>query len=194
MATCGGTASAATGDGPGLTGAADMRLPYRAGYTKAPLVVMKATLASAVNPPPRPERVQYLLRRVWLAIQQQLDERLQAAGYDDLRSAHGAVFQAIDQAGSRVTDMAVAAQMSAQAMGQLVNDLQRKGYVERAPDPSDGRAKLVVLTDRGWRAIAVAREVLAEMEAAWSVHLGPRRAEAFRAALADIVDLLDHEA
>ena len=143
------------------------------------------------NPRERAPRVQYLVRRVWLAIQAELDARLHAAGFDDLRSAHGAAFQAIDPNGSRVTDMAAEAQMTAQGMGQLVSELERLGYVERTPDPGDGRAKLVVLTERGWQAIAVARAALAEMEASWDAHLGRRRSEAFHAALADIAELLD---
>jgi DNA-binding MarR family transcriptional regulator len=110
---------------------------------------------------------------------------------DDLRPAHGAAFQAIEPDGSRVTEMAAAAQMTAQGLGQLVDQLQRLGYVDRVPDPRDGRAKLVVLTDRGWEAVAVGRRALADMEAAWDAALGRRRSDAFRAALAVIAELLD---
>ena len=39
--------------------------------------------------------------------------------------------------------------MTPQAMGQLVDEVEELGYVERRPDPTDRRAKLIVLTARG---------------------------------------------
>src|SRR5215216_19447 len=72
-----------------------------------------------------------------------------AAGFPQ-RAAHSAVFANIDVAtGTRLTVLAQRATMTPQAMGELVDDLERAGYVRRVPDPADRRAKLVVLTDRG---------------------------------------------
>ncbi len=45
--------------------------------------------------------------------------------------------------------------------------LERRGYLHRAPDPSDGRARLVRLTPRGRRAARVAREEIAAIELLW---------------------------
>jgi len=54
----------------------------------------------------------------------------------------------------------------------LVNDLERLGYVERVPDPADGRAKLVRLTRRGAQAQSAAREIIAQIERDWARTLG----------------------
>src|SRR5436305_12397169 len=81
---------------------------------------------------------------------------LAEAGFDDIRPAHTAVFQHIEAAGSRLTDLAERAQIAKQSMGYLVDYLERRGYLERRPDPSDRRAAIVCLTDRGWAQIQAA--------------------------------------
>jgi DNA-binding MarR family transcriptional regulator len=119
----------------------------------------------------------------WRSLQRQLERDLHAAGFPDVRSAHGAVFQTVQAEGSRVTDMAEQAQITRQAMGQLVDDLERLGYVKRIPDPRDGRAKLVTLTDQGWLAIHAARRALADIEKAWAKVLGAERVDSMRETL-----------
>lgn len=57
-------------------------------------------------------------------------ERLNRAGYEDLRPAHLMVFQHIDPVGSRVTDLAAKAQMTKPSMAYLLKELERRGYVE----------------------------------------------------------------
>ena len=115
-----------------------------------------------------------------------VDAALAAAGFGDLRRSHGPVFEMLDPAGSRITDLARRARMTRQGMGQLVADLEALGYVERRPDPTDARAKRVALTAKGRDAVAAAAAALAALEAGWAEHLGEERARAFRAALADV--------
>lgn len=90
--------------------------------------------------------------------------------------AHSAVFAHIDLArGSRLTDLAAKANMTPQAPGELVDDLERLGYVERLPDPSDRRAKLIALTDLGKACVEEAMAVIAGIERQLGVLLGPGR-------------------
>src|SRR5688572_27819675 len=70
------------------------------------------------------------------------------------KPSHSAVFAQIRPEGSRLTELARAANMTAQAMGELVDELEELGYLERQPDPTDRRAKLIVLTDRGRACVA----------------------------------------
>lgn len=114
-------------------------------------------------------------------------EAMDEAGFVDVRRAHGAVFEAIDPDGSRVTDMAERVRMTKQAMGQLVDHLEAGGYLVRKADPQDGRAKLVVLTDRGRRVARAAITATDKLERRWERHLGPRRAREFRRSLEEIV-------
>jgi DNA-binding MarR family transcriptional regulator len=82
-----------------------------------------------------------------------LDAGLREAGFPDLRAAHAAPFMVIDPEGTRASHLAARANMTKQAMGELVAYLVQRGYLESVPDPSDGRARLVRPTARGWEAV-----------------------------------------
>lgn len=113
-----------------------------------------------------------------------LPQRLAAAGFADLRATHVLnVLRHLDCAGNRPADLARRAQISPQAMGELVGHLERAGYVRRERDPADARARLVVLDERGQAAAAVANAYFAEIEQSWRAALGARR-------LVDLVNAL----
>jgi DNA-binding MarR family transcriptional regulator len=84
-----------------------------------------------------------------------------------IRRAHLQLMPHLDLDGTRITELARRAEITKQAVGQLVSDMEDAGYVERLPDPSDQRAKIVKLTRRGRRAIldglGVFRELAAEL-------------------------------
>ena len=131
-----------------------------------------------------------LLRDPALALNELVSERLAERGFADLRTAHGALGQHIRDQGSRVTELAQLAQVSKPTVVYLVNDLERLGYVERVPDPDDGRAKLIRLTERGARAQEAAREILAQIEHDWSLVLGRRDFATLRELLRRLHDAL----
>ncbi len=81
-----------------------------------------------------------------------LDERAiahmrQREGLDALSSAHTRILPHLDLAGTRITVLADRLDITKQAVSQLVSDLEDMGMLERVPDPSDGRAKLVRFAD-----------------------------------------------
>jgi len=110
-------------------------------------------------------------------------KRIQAAGYNDLRPGHGCVFGNIDPEGSRLTDLAERANMTKQSVGEVTSDLERRGYIQRVPDPSDGRAKIIRLTERGRHAQAIGRELIDDVERDWSERFGVHCIAALREAL-----------
>ena len=99
---------------------------------------------------------------------------VQDAGFDDWTLAQVRVFQRLGPDGSRLTDLADQAQMSKQSAGVLVDQLERLGYVRRVPDPTDGRARLIVIEERGRRAAEVAMATSTEILAEWKAFLGTR--------------------
>ena len=99
---------------------------------------------------------------------------IQDAGFDDWTLAQCRVFQRIAQDGSRLTDLADQAQVSKQSAGVLVDQLERLGYVRRVPDPTDGRARLIVIEQRGRRALEVAKVTFDEIRSEWKAYLGIR--------------------
>lgn len=129
----------------------------------------------------RPDpNVAILLREPFLSFIAELQHRLHDAGYDDLRTSHLVVFQHIDPEGSRVTELAAKAQMAKPSMSYLVEYLEAAGYLERVPDPSDGRARLVQLTARGWHQVEDALDIIAGMEAELASAIRPERMASLR--------------
>ena len=112
-------------------------------------------------------------------------------GVDGIRPAHLQVFGSIKADGSRLTDLAGSVGMSLSSMAELVDDLESLGYLERKPDPADGRAKLVCLTPSGWRAIRTGRRIIEQIESAWGERIGTERFEAMCHAMQDLLDDLD---
>ncbi len=96
---------------------------------------------------------------------EELHRRLAERGFADIRHSHGCVFRWVEPDGTRLTELAENAGHSKQAVGEFVCDLEAMGYVERVPDPLDGRAKIIRLTDRGAEAKAVgARDLRRDRE------------------------------
>ncbi|GAC1596014.1 MAG: hypothetical protein NVS3B21_19530 [Acidimicrobiales bacterium] len=135
-----------------------------------------STPATEGNLPRRPGRPQNnlapLLRDPFHAFIAELLRRLHEVGYDDLRVAHLVVFQHLEPEGSRVTDLAAKAQMTKPSMAYLVESLEKAGYLHRVADPRDGRARLVQLTERGWKRTEDAYDLIDAMNAELSSAIG----------------------
>ena len=81
-----------------------------------------------------------------------------------IKPSYSAVFAQIRPGGSRLTELAVGANMTPQSMGQIVDELEDLGYVERRPDPADRRAKLITLTDAGREAVEAGETTILGLE------------------------------
>lgn len=115
-----------------------------------------------------------------------------AVDFPGLRPAHLTVIQVIEHppVGSRLTDLAEQAQITVQSMGELVDGLERAGYVERRPDPTDRRAKRICLTERGWAAHERGGELVREFQAARAERIGVAKLEQLLALLRELRDSL----
>lgn len=127
-----------------------------------------------------------LLRYPAMVLSEIVAREVAAAGYADLRPSLLAIGQHVAADGSRVTELAERAQVTKASVVAAVDQLERLGYVERVPDPTDGRAKLVRATDRArgaevaaWGAIAAARD-------AWAEAIGRDRMDQLEGALIDL--------
>jgi DNA-binding MarR family transcriptional regulator len=109
----------------------------------------------------------------------------------DLPLSQARVFQRIAPGGSRLAELAEAAQASKQTVGSIVDQLERSGYVRRIPDPTDARAKLVTVTAKGHELVELSRPVVQAIETAWEAHLGATRARQLREALTLLRDITD---
>jgi DNA-binding MarR family transcriptional regulator len=113
-----------------------------------------------------------------------------AAGFD-VTQAQARVLMRVGPDGTRLTVLAEAAQVTKQTAGFLVDQLEKAGYVERVPDPTDGRARLVRVTEKAKGAVPVANEEIARIEAEWERHIGKRRMGQLREALEKLGEITD---
>ncbi|WP_333738411.1 MarR family winged helix-turn-helix transcriptional regulator [Streptomyces sp. IBSBF 2806] len=114
-----------------------------------------------------------------------INDGVVARGFEG-RPSYGFAFTRLARGGATVTELGVHLGVTKQAASQLVDELVRKGYVERLPHPGDARARLIVLTERGWECTRAAEEAAAEAVRAWADVLGEDRLGVLRAQLADI--------
>ncbi|MGH3725389.1 MAG: MarR family winged helix-turn-helix transcriptional regulator [Mycobacterium sp.] len=119
---------------------------------------------------------------------------LQEAGFDDWTLAQCRVFQRIAPDGSRLTDLAEQAQMSKQSASVMIDQLERLGYVRRVPDPADGRARLIMIEQRGRRAVEVAKAALGETLSEWKAYLGTRNFTLLQQILDQLREITDTHA
>jgi DNA-binding MarR family transcriptional regulator len=118
-------------------------------------------------------------------------DAVREAGLGDITIAQSRLAVGIDPEGTRLSVLADRAQVAKQTATALVDHLERAGYVERVPDPADGRARLVRLTARGEQLIPIARAQERLIEDEWEAHLGPRRMRQLREALERLREITD---
>lgn len=112
---------------------------------------------------------------------------LEQTEYGDIRPTHGCVFRFVQGEGLRLTEIAERAKLTKQSVGEIVDDLVKRGYAQRVPDPDDRRAKLICLTERGEAAQAHGRKLFAKVEKRWADRYGADRIAGLRELLEEIV-------
>lgn len=118
-------------------------------------------------------------------------EGLEQAGYVDVHPSHAIVFQHVPTEGTRVTELAERTQLTKQYLGRLVAELESFGYLERIPDPTDGRAKLVRLSARGREITRVAEGIIMRIEADWARQIGEAGYTDLRRRLIELITALE---
>lgn len=109
------------------------------------------------------------------------------------RPSHMALFPHLSLEGSRITALAEQMQISKQAVGQVVEELEEMGVVCRVPDPSDGRAKLVQFTPAGRKGMLQGLDLLKRMEEDVSAVVGAKRMKELGATLGRLLTHIDDE-
>lgn len=127
-----------------------------------------------------------LLGEAYSVLGHQIVAGVAGAGFQQ-RPAHSAVFAHIDREGTRLTELAQRANITPQAMGELVDDLELRGYVMRRPDPDDRRAKLITLTSTGTAAVEAALRTIAGIERRLNQQYGESRMSELRSILRGII-------
>jgi DNA-binding MarR family transcriptional regulator len=142
-----------------------------------------------------PRNTALLLAAAYRAYLARLTEGVARAGYPGIRAVHGGnVFAHLRAGGSRLTELAARAGMANQSMSYLVDYLAARGHVERVPDPTDARAKVIRRTERGWASERAGAATIARLEAAAARRLGARELRELRRLLVTLTAALEDEA
>jgi DNA-binding MarR family transcriptional regulator len=128
-----------------------------------------------------------LLSLTHLMLSRQVSEGVARAGHP-VKASHSAVFGQMTGDGSRLSDLARGANMTPQAMGELVDELEGLGYVQRRPDPSDRRAKLITLTESGRQCVAAGTDTIGDIERRITDALGVRGHRQLRTMLLTLLE------
>ncbi len=124
-------------------------------------------------------------------LEQRAYDAVVAAGIGDISLAQARLAARIGLDGTRVSDLAAQARVTKQSAASLVEQLEQAGYVERVPDPSDGRARLVRLTRRADPLIEAASAEVERVLAEWAAHVGADRLREVHEVLLELREIAD---
>ncbi|MDX6479572.1 MAG: hypothetical protein QOG85_82 [Gaiellaceae bacterium] len=114
-------------------------------------------------------------------------ERVKAAGHVEVTEAMIALFRfaGVDQ--RRPSQIARNARLSKQATNDMLRELERLGYLARHPDPDDGRARIIRLTERGRALDSAVWEAGRAVEQSWRRRLPAEEWATFNDVLAGVI-------
>lgn len=141
----------------------------------------------------RNSRLYRPLARVLRTYNRSMVSAIQARGFSDFSPAFPQILSNLDTEGTRIGVLALRAGLTRQAAGQLVAEIERRGYVQRRSAPDDARATIVRFTVRGRRLLENVFELVEQTEDGFAALLGQAEYERLKAALARLADHIDPE-
>ena len=130
-----------------------------------------------------------LLLDAFRAFENELVVILDSKGFTDVTTGNFNILRHLNPEGMRLSELARDAQISKQAIGKMIKDLEHKAYVEIVSDDSDGRAKHVRLTAKGRKLIEIAITAVSTMERDYQALLGKKGYDTFRRSVSQICAL-----
>lgn len=118
----------------------------------------------------------------------ELHERLSELGFEDIRPVHGYLFKCLIPSGATGIEIAKYLGITKQAVSNLVDYLEKNGYVLRKPHPTDKRGKIIVLTARGWLVANAKEKILHDIETRWMKEIGTDRVHLLKEDLSKFID------
>jgi len=115
---------------------------------------------------------------------------LRSHGFTDLTPTHMGFLAHVELSGSRLTGLAHSTGHTKQAVSQMVKQLEKRGYLETVPDPTDGRARIIRRTERGREMVRVARDVKLDLERMLARRVGKKKMARLKATLEEVTEVL----
>ena len=161
-------------------------------YSQARFTIWMADFKATLEERKAESTLQVLFKVARLLNEQAIDKfNNEQRGELRYRPSHMALFPHLSLEGSRITTLAEQMQISKQAVGQVVEELEQLGVVCRVPDPSDGRAKLVKFTAAGRKGMLQGLDLLKRMEEDVAAVIGSKRMKELGTTLSRLLAHLD---
>jgi len=144
----------------------------------------------------RARREKILLRQLVRLFRLMNDEtvaRMQARGFSGMQPSYPRLLGNLDTEGTRISGLSRRMGISRQAVAQLVKEIEAAGFVERRPDPQDGRGVIVAFTPKGREGLATAVEVMGEIETEYAEVIGDAGLDELKRHLKAILDRFDRQ-
>ncbi|MDX6487814.1 MAG: hypothetical protein QOK13_429 [Gaiellaceae bacterium] len=110
--------------------------------------------------------------------------RIRSAGHPEVTGGMIGLFRFAGVDRRRPSEIAMTARLSKQATNDMLRELERLGYVKRHPDPTDGRARIIRLTQRGEALDAAIWSAGREVEQSWRARFNAKQWTTFK----DVLD------
>ncbi|MFB8003580.1 MarR family winged helix-turn-helix transcriptional regulator [Nocardia sp. NPDC056000] len=128
-----------------------------------------------------------LLGQAYQGFVQELHAHLAAHGHEVLGASYGYVLRTLAESALTASQLGEHLGITAQGAAKVVDEMVRHGYVERHPDPTDKRAKLLHLSDRGRDMLDTVRAFHADYERRLIARAGADQIASVRAVLGEII-------
>lgn len=119
-----------------------------------------------------------LLAAAFRTLIDDLHEELAEQGHPGVRPVHGFALQAVGRDGPSTSELGRRLGISKQAAAKTAVALEALGYIGRGPDPADGRAQRLRVTERGEDCLRASAEIFEILRARWVAELGEQRVAA----------------
>ncbi len=118
----------------------------------------------------------------------EFDRRMRETEFCALSLAHSRnILRHLGSGPRRASQLVQASDVSKQALSQQIAHLERNGYISVEPDPTDHRARILSLTDKGVSAQRLVKRLFAEIEADWAELVGESELDSVRTVLTRLI-------
>ena len=120
--------------------------------------------------------IEYALRSTWQLVTTMYNEK--AMRYDATMTMAFTLLS-IDPEGTPSTALGPKMGMESTSLSRLLNTMEERGYIERQPNPEDGRGVLIFLTEQGKEKRALSKNTVLEFNNGLLENIAPEKIEHF---------------
>lgn len=131
--------------------------------------------------------IDYMLRATWQAVARMYNE--EAKKFDSTMAVGFTLLSIDPKSGTPSTALGPKMGMEATSLSRILKSMEKKGLIERKPNPKDGRGVLIHLTDFGLENREYSKDRVLRFNEAVKEHLSEDQMDAFFKVMESIHDI-----